>query len=159
MSTTVIELVEGRLYALAHALELDGRLTMFGPEARGHTVANSYVFVEGARALLVDTSYSVHEEGLLAALEEVLPPGASLELFPPRLGEFDAVCNVVPVVERFGVQVMHCAQHNGTHWVDFRPEHRDRMPPVREVIASSQYDVRPRPGPPTGRVPPRRCDC
>ena len=76
---------------------------MFGP-TRGHTVANSYVFVEGDRALLVDTSYSVHEEGLLAALEEVLPPGAELELFPPRLGEFDSVCNVVPVVERFGVQ-------------------------------------------------------
>jgi hypothetical protein len=139
MSTTVTELVEGRLYALAHALELDGRLTMFGPQARGHTVANSYLFVEGDRALLVDTSYSIHEAGLLAALEEVLPPGAELELFPPRLGEFDSVCNVVPVVERFGVQVLHCAQHNGTHWVDFRPEHRDRMPPVREVIASSQY--------------------
>jgi hypothetical protein len=139
MSTTVTELVQGRLYALSHALELDGRLTMFGPGARGHTVANSYLFVEGARALLVDTSYSVHEAGLLAALEEVLPPGAQLELFPPRLGEFDAVCNVAPVVERFGVQVMHCAQHNGTHWVDFRPEHRDRMPPVREIIASSQY--------------------
>ena len=40
MSTTVTELVPGRLYALSHALELDGRLTMFGADARGHTVAN-----------------------------------------------------------------------------------------------------------------------
>lgn len=139
MSTTVTELVPGRLYALSHALELDGRLTMFGSDERGHTVANSYVFVEGHRALLVDTSYSVHEEGLLAALEEVLPARAELSLFPPRLGEFDSVCNVVPVVERFGVGLMHCAQYNGTHWVDFRPEHRDRMPAVTEVVASSEY--------------------
>lgn len=139
MSTTVIELAPGRLYALAHALELDGRLTMFGADARGHTVANSYVFVEGDRALLVDTSYSVHEQGLLDALEAVLPPGARLELFPPRLGEFDAVCNAVPVAVRFGVREMHCAQFNGTHWVDFRPEHRDRLPQIRELLAPSQY--------------------
>jgi hypothetical protein len=139
MSTTVIELVPGRLYALAHALELDGRLTMFGAEARGHTVAHSYVFVEGGEALLVDTSYSVHERGLIAALEQVLPTGANLTLFPPRLGEFDAVCNAVPVAAHFGVRDMHCAQFNGTHWVDFRPEHRDRLPEMNELLAPSQY--------------------
>jgi hypothetical protein len=146
MSTTVIELVPERLYALAHPLELDGRLTMFGTEARGHTVAHSYVFLEGDRALLVDTSYSVHEEGLLRALEEVLPRGARLELFPPRLGEFDCVCNAVPVAERFGVAVMHCAQFNGTHWVDFRPEHRDRLPEMEELIAGSEYTLDLAPG-------------
>ncbi len=139
MSTTVTELVPGRLYALSHALELDGRLTMFGPRpaaTRSPTPTSSW----RAPARCSSTRATpCTRQGLLAALEEVLPPGAQLELFPPRLGEFDSVCNVVPVVERFGVQVMHCAQHNGTHWVDFRPEHRDRMPPVREVIASSQY--------------------
>jgi hypothetical protein len=139
MSTTVLELVPGRLYSLAHGLELDGRLTMFGTEDRGHTVAHSYVFLEGDRALLVDTSFSVHERGLLAALEEVLPAGTRLEMFPPRLGEFDAVCNAVPVAARFGVQEMHCAQFNGTHWVDFRPEHRDRLPAMRELLAPSEY--------------------
>jgi hypothetical protein len=148
MSTTVTELVPGRLYALSHALELDGRLTMFGADARGHTVANSYVFLQGDRALLVDTSFSVHEQGLLDALDEVLPAGARLELFPPRLGEFDAVCNAVPVAARFGVQEMHCAQFNGTHWVDFRPEHRDRLPVMRELLAPSQYSFDLGPGRP-----------
>jgi flavorubredoxin len=146
MSTTVLELVPGRLYSLAHGLELDGRLTMFGAEERGHTVAHSYVFVEGDRALLVDTSYTVHEAGLLAALEEVLPAGTRLSLFPPRLGEFDGVCNTRPVVDRFDVQDMHCAQYNGTHWVDFRPEHRSPMRDVTEVVASAEHVVELGPG-------------
>jgi hypothetical protein len=146
MSTTVLELVPGRLYSLAHGLELDGRLTMFGAEDRGHTVAHSYVFLEGDRALLVDTSYTVHEEGLLAALAGVLPAGTRLELFPPRLGEFDCVCNTRPVVDRFDVTVMHCAQYNGTHWVDFRPEHRTPMRAVTEVVASAEHVVELGPG-------------
>lgn len=133
-----ITLAEGRLHVLVDLVELDGRLTAFPPGARGVAPLNSLLYLEGDEGLLVDTSFSVHEASLLRGLDALIPRTTRLALFPPRLGEFDAVCNTRPVVDRFDVRVLHGGQFNGTHWVDFRPEY---SPPGSDVGGGRMRDV------------------
>lgn len=130
MEGEVVALAPGRLHALVNTFSLDGRVTAYAPDARGVASANSYVFVEGDRALLVESGFSVHERSLLAQLDAVLDPSTSLALLPPRLGEFDGVSNTRPIVDHRAVDVLYGPMLNSTHWVDFRPEHRPAGSPV-----------------------------
>jgi hypothetical protein len=134
-----ITLAEGRLYVLVNPLDLNGRLTAFPTSARGVAPFNALLFVEGDEALLVDTSFSIHEASLVAQLDGLIPRSTRLAVLPPRLGEFDAVCNTRAVVDRFDVRVLYGGQFNGTHWVDFRPEHN---PPGTGVGGGRMRDVR-----------------
>jgi hypothetical protein len=72
MHGEVVALAPGKLYALVNTFPLDGRVTAYAPDARGAASANSYLFVEGARALLVESGFSAHERSLLAQLDAVL---------------------------------------------------------------------------------------
>ena len=130
MSGEIVTIAPGKLYALVNPFELDGRVTSYASDARGFAPANSSVYVEGDRAIFVETSFSVHEASLVAQLRSVLPATATVSLFPPRLGEFDSICNERPVVEHFTVDALYGAHLNGTHWIDFRPDYN---PPDRPL--------------------------
>src|SRR5690606_5934553 len=96
-----IELLEGRLYALANGYSLDGRCSWHPSQVRGTAPMNCYLLVEGERALLIDTGLTVHEQAVVEQIESCLPEGCELEILAMRLGEFDSVCNIFPIVERF----------------------------------------------------------
>lgn len=130
MHGEVVALTPAKLYALVNTFPLDGRVTAYAPDARGAASANSYLFVEGDQALLVESGFSVHERSLLAQLDAVLDPATRLSLLPPRLGEFDGVSNTRPIVDHRTVDVLYGPMLNSTHWVDFRPEHRPAGSPV-----------------------------
>ena len=130
MHGEIVALAPGKLYALVNTFPLDGRVTAYAPDARGAASANSYLYVEGDRALLVESGFSAHERSLLAQLDAVLDPSTKLSLLPPRLGEFDGVSNTRPVVDHRTVDVLYGPMLNSTRWVDFRPEHRPAGSPV-----------------------------
>ena len=130
MSSEIVALASGKLYALVNTFPLDGRVTSYPPDVRGFAAANSYLYVEGDRALFVESGFSIHERSLLEQLESLLTPSTTLSLLPPRIGEFDAVCNTRPIVDRFDVDVLYGPMLKSTHWVDFRPDHRPAGTPV-----------------------------
>jgi flavorubredoxin len=90
--------------------------------ADGYGVLNVYIMRQGSDALILDTGFSIHEREVIEGLESILGPHGSLSVFPLRLGEYDSVCNVVPILRRFPVDTVYAAQRGGTTWLDFRPD-------------------------------------
>lgn len=119
----ITTLVEGKLYALSHAYEVDGRVSWHARKARGFAPMNCYLFLEEDRALLVDTGMTVHEDGILDQLQRVLEPSTELSIFLLRQGEFDSISNVIPISEAFNVKAIYGVFEGGYLWADFRPEH------------------------------------
>jgi hypothetical protein len=119
----IIPLVEGRLYALPNPYPLDGRICTHPLEARGWGNQNCYLAIEGKRAVLVDTGFSVHEKSMIARLEQLVRPDMTLEVSVLRLGEYYGACNVRPIVERFGIKKIYSARRDGVESTDFRPDH------------------------------------
>ena len=119
MSSAAVRLAPG-LVGLHHDVPADG-FAPYPAGTPGRASVNQYLLTEGRTSLLVDTGLSAHEDALLALLAEHHPAGGRLEVLPLRLGEFDSVCNVAPVHDRFGLAVLHAAQPDGATWVGFRP--------------------------------------
>ncbi len=123
MQTSIVELAEGRLYALCNPYRLDGRVSSHPIDARGFASNNCYLVVESEHAILIDTGFSVHEQVLLEQLDSLLEPFLPLSVWALRIGEFASICNMRPVVERFSVDVPYGPPGSKpTEWVDFRPE-------------------------------------
>lgn len=118
----IVELSLGRLFMLPAPYELDGRVSTHPRTATGYGSMNCYLLVEGDEALLLDTGMSSHQELLLAQLSTLLDESITLSVWPTRLGEFNATCNVRPVIERFGAKMLYGNLANPGQWVDFRPE-------------------------------------
>ncbi|MDP2710464.1 MAG: hypothetical protein Q8O56_04535 [Solirubrobacteraceae bacterium] len=103
----VVELVPDTLYALANPYAVDGSVSWHPSDVRGYAPMNCYLLKEGSDALLVDSGLPVHERSVLRGLDELLAGGERLSLFPLRVGEFDSVCNVAAIVERFAPQAIY----------------------------------------------------
>jgi hypothetical protein len=114
--------VEGKLYVLPNAYELDGRVATHPLDARGFAPLNSYLVVEQSHALLIDTGWSVHEQSLLAQLDSLIDRSTPLTLWLLRSGEFAGICNTRPIVETFSVGSIYGAGGDPPAWADFRPE-------------------------------------
>jgi glyoxylase-like metal-dependent hydrolase (beta-lactamase superfamily II) len=120
----VLTLVERKLYALPNAYALDGRVSTHPAHVRGFASMNCYVILERGRALLIDTGFSVHEQQLLTQLRSIVDPTTPLTIWLTRVGEYNSVCNVVPIAERFNVTKLIAAVPEPERWVDFRPRGR-----------------------------------
>ncbi len=120
-SGAVTTVVEGKLYALHNPYELNGYVSTHPASARGYAPLNCYLLIEGKRALLIDTGFSVHEESLISQISSLLPDSATLSVFP-SLGEFAGACNTRPVIEHFNVDIVYGLIGNPAAWTDFRPE-------------------------------------
>jgi hypothetical protein len=129
---TTLSLAEGRLVALVNPLELDGRGSSHPFDVRGLSTMNCYLLVEDGRALLLGTGYSVHQESLLAQLDELVG-GRRLTLVIPRV-EFPSMCNARPIADRFPVDVVY--QRLPTHpsqFLNFRPGFQPGPGGLRDV--------------------------
>lgn len=111
------------VHLLPLAYELDGRVSTHRLDASGYACMNCLLVVEGQDALLLETGFSAHEPALFDALDAVLDSDSQLAVWIMRIGEYAAVCNVRPVVERYGVDRVFSSFSNPAVWVDFRPEH------------------------------------
>ncbi len=112
-------LVPGRLYALQNVITLDGRISSYPADARGFTVSNCYLIKEGEDAVLLDSGYSAHEKSLLAQLDSVLEPNATLSVYPLRINEYMSVCNVEAIASHFNVVQCYSGNPDAALWVDF----------------------------------------
>ncbi|WP_238015704.1 hypothetical protein KZZ52_36850 [Dactylosporangium sp. AC04546] len=119
----IVPLVDGKLYVLPNPYPLDGRICTHPLDARGFATQNCYLFVEGKRAVLVDTGFSLHEKAMIGRLESLLGSDVELELCVLRLGEYYGTCNVRPIVEHFGIRTIYSTRPDGVESTDFRPEH------------------------------------
>jgi flavorubredoxin len=112
-------LAPGRLYALQNVITLDGRISSYPANARGFTVSNCYLIKEGNDAVLLDSGYSAHERSLLAQIESLLEPDATLSVYPLRINEYMSVCNVEAIAARFNVVQCYSGNPDAALWVDF----------------------------------------
>lgn len=125
----ITTLAEGKLYALTNPYAIDGRLSWHPDSVRGYATMNCYLVVEGNEALLIDTGVTVDEAAVIEQLEHLLPEPATLRLFPLRLGEFNSICNMKPIMKRFSVDHVYGVHNDAALWIDFRPEWYEAAPP------------------------------
>lgn len=123
-SGSVHALADGALTALCNPYAVDGSISWHARDVRGWAPMNCYVLSAGDASLLIDTGLSIHEPLVLEQLERVLPADAELEVLLLRQGEFDSMCNLAPIVERFRVARIHGQYADAPDWADFRSEHR-----------------------------------
>jgi hypothetical protein len=123
VNSDVIALAEGKLYQLPNPYELNGYVATHPPWASGFAPCNAFLLVEGGRALLIDSGYSVHEQALLRRLGTLIDPETPLEVFMTTIGEFSAICNAKPVADHFNVVKFYGIILGANEWMDFRPEH------------------------------------
>lgn len=124
MQPTSVPIAGGAATALHIPIALDGRISAYPATARGTGVVNIYLLRDGNSALLIDTGFSTHQEVVLDWLADELPRDHRLGVVVLRQSEFDSVCNVVPIVNRFNVEMVYGAQSQGMSWFGFRPDER-----------------------------------
>ena len=115
----VVELAEGKVYALHNTFPLDGRISAYPISARGHSVSNCYLLKEDAGALLLDTGYAAHETEILAQLASILEPDTPLTMLPLRINEFMSVGNAMAVAKRFNVAECLAPVPEINEWLEF----------------------------------------
>ncbi len=133
--THVLTLEQDSLYALVSPYRLDGRVSSHPVTARGFTSMNVYLLAEAEGVLLYSTGYSIHQQGLLEALDSLVGDRA-LSLVIPRI-EFSSMCNARPIADRFPVSAVYqrIRQHP-SEFLDFRPEvAQDGYDGLRDVEA------------------------
>jgi hypothetical protein len=115
----IATLAEGRLYALQHPYALDGRVSSYPASARGFSVANSYLLMQGDAAMLIDTGFGKDEPAIRAQIESLIAPGLPLSLFPLRLNEFMSINNVETFAGHFNVEQCYTSNPDAALWFDF----------------------------------------
>lgn len=115
----VVELTEGKVYALHNTFPLDGRISAYPISARGHSVSNCFLLKDDSGALLLDTGYAAHEAEILAQLESLIDPDSPLHLLPLRINEFMSVGNAMAVAKRFNVVECLAPVPEINEWLEF----------------------------------------
>ena len=127
-------------FALANAYEVDGRVSWHPPGARGFAPLNCYLLVERERALLVDTGLAIHESDVLTQLTQALQTGQELAVVSLRQGEFDSMCNLIPILRTFGVRDVYGPYEDVIGWAAFsRAQDADTArlrPEVRSTVVT-----------------------
>ena len=115
----IVELAEGKVYALHNTFALDGRISAYPISARGHSVSNCYLLKGGEGALLLDTGYAAHEAEVLMQLESILDPATPLAMLPLRINEFMSVGNAMAIAKRFNVVECLAPVPEINEWLEF----------------------------------------
>jgi hypothetical protein len=117
----IVPIVDGRLYALVHPYELDGRPSSHPLDVRGVSTMNCFLLIEGDDATLISTGYSAHQDALLEDLGELLGD-RGLSLVIPRV-EYASMCNARPIADRFRVTNVYAQlPDRPSEVLNFRPE-------------------------------------
>ncbi len=137
----IAELAEGKLYVLQHTYPLDGRVSFYPANARGFSVANSYLLKQPDAAMLIDTGFGKDEPAIRGEIEQLIAPGLPLSLFPLRLNEFMSINNVESFAGHFNVETCYTGNIDAALWFDFgaKAEGRDILKSMK-VTAVSRAD-------------------
>lgn len=135
----IITLKDGRVHCLPNAYAVDGRVSWHGSQARGWAPFNCFLFTGRDGAVLVDTGLTVHRDAVIAQLNALIDRDTPLRIMHLRQGEFDSVCNTLPIVERFNVVGIHGLVHGGWLWTDLLPV-RDDDSVLRSKLDKVAYE-------------------
>lgn len=128
----------GRHFALLHPYPLTGHETSHPLDARGWTTSNLSLLVEDDHALLVGTGYSVHQDAILAQLDELVGD-RPIAIVVPR-AEFAAMCNARPIADRFRMDMAWLRIPSPPHlFLNFRPQFSDD--PARDGLRDVPYEL------------------
>ena len=132
----------GNLFALQNPFGLDGRVSTYPASARGFSVANSYLLLQGDAALLIDTGFGKDEPVIRAQIESLIAPGLPLSMFPLRLNEFMSINNVETFAGHFNVETCYTSNIDAALWFDFgaKAEGRDILKSMK-VTAVTRADT------------------
>lgn len=119
----VIELAEGGPYAFSNPYRVDGRVSWHASGLQGWAPMNSYLVRGSKGAILIDPGLSIHRKDILRQVGAKLG-GRELDLLLLRQGEFDSICNVTPLVNRFAVRRIYGEFTDAFVWADVVPEPR-----------------------------------
>ncbi|HWH98654.1 MAG TPA: hypothetical protein VNS80_09840, partial [Pseudolysinimonas sp.] len=90
----------GEIWALQYPFSLDeGPLSTHAPGDHGFSTVNCYLIRDKSDSLLIDTGFTTHRDALVADVTSLVSKDGALSLFPLRFGEFNSICNIVPLVE------------------------------------------------------------
>ncbi|MBS1878500.1 MAG: MBL fold metallo-hydrolase [Actinobacteria bacterium] len=113
----VVELFDGGPLAFCNPYPVDGRVSWHAAGARGWAPMNSYLLAGTETAVLIDPGLSIHREDVLEQVRGALN-GRELVPLLLRQGEFDSICNVAPLVDRFGVRRIYGEFPDAFLWAD-----------------------------------------
>ena len=128
---SVARLAEGKLYALHHPFELDGRVSSYPASARGWSAANCYLLTQPDAALLIDTGFGKDEPAIRGQIESLIAPGLPLSMFPLRLNEFMSINNVETFAGHFNIETCYTSNVDAALWFDFGAKQEGR-----DILAS-----------------------
>jgi flavorubredoxin len=117
--TNVNELADGKLYALQNNMTLDGRVSAYPANARGHSVTNIYLLRQPDAAWLIDTGFGGDEATLRTQIESLIGRDLPLSLLPLRLNEFMSIQNIDPFTVYFNVKECFTGNPDAAFWFDF----------------------------------------
>lgn len=112
-----LPLHDGRLYALGASVPNDGLITWLPAGAGGHVPLNAYLLTEGRSAILVDTSFPVIEDAIVAQAAAFDLDDVTVVL--TRNTEFDSVGNAEPLLDVLPVTAMY-GHFEPREWIYFR---------------------------------------
>jgi len=141
-----IALHERSVYGFANPYELNGRVSTHPTRARGFSSMNVYAIVEGDEAVVVDCGFSAHQEALLRQLGAVLRDDVRVGIVLTRPGEFNGVCNLRPIAERFAATTVYSLYPRTPYWGDIRPDLRPYGTAVGDAALETVAEMRVRPG-------------
>lgn len=107
------------MHALSFPYSLDGRISWYPSDVRGYGSSNSYLISEDNCSLLIDTGLTVHRAAMLHEVGSLTGERRVLDIMVLRQGEFDSVCNLIPLVRAFGVMDLHGQFDDVLGWSDF----------------------------------------
>jgi flavorubredoxin len=105
-TSSAVELVPDRLYALGGMIEMDERVSWLRPVDGGHQPVNAYLLLEPGHAFLVDSGLPYHRDEVIAQLRTLVAADQPLGVFFTR-SELDAVGNLALIAAQFRVEVVH----------------------------------------------------
>jgi hypothetical protein len=117
--SAITTLHDGKLHVLRNSFPLDGRISAYPQNARGHAVSNCYLLVEDDGALLLDTGATILEEQILEQLDTLIDRDTPLSIFPLRINEFMSVGNAMAIARKFNVVEGYSRVPNIQHWLEF----------------------------------------
>lgn len=119
-SSSILELADGKIYALRNLLTLDGRVSAYPGHARGYSVSNCYLLKEPDGAFILDTGYAANEAQILGQLDQLISRDLPIALFPLRINEFMSVGNAMAIASTFNaVEAFSPSPDDIRVWIDF----------------------------------------
>jgi flavorubredoxin len=125
--TTALELSQDRLFALGATIPVDRMISWLPPDCDGHVSLNCYVVVDGSAGAIIDTSFPIIGDEIVAQAQG-FRHFSTVTMLLTRIVEFDSLGNAELLDDLFPVDHIY-AHFLPAHWIYFRAE-RQRVRPA-----------------------------